>query len=270
MPITFYKARACCQATLLLPPRIEDYVGADNATRAIEACVDALDQSRLGFRHADRTLGTGQPPYDPGDLLKLYLYGYLNQIRSSRRLAREAGRNIELMWLLGGLVPGFRTIAKFRAENAAALRQANRDFVLILRKLGLVGGDLVAIDGALFDGNASKASIVTRAAGGTAGSAGRRGRRGCQRDRGGGERDGGVCRGAGCQRRCGDLRGRGGGKVGRPNGGGPNGSGPGGGGAPRPGLGRQTRRSAGPARGSGGGSCATRGERGDAAFAHRP
>ncbi len=107
-------------------------------------------------------MGAGQPPYDPADLLQLYLYGYLNQIRSSRRLEREAGRNVELMWLLGGLVPGYRTIAKFRAENADALRQTNRDFVLILRKLGLVGDALVAIDGAFFDGNASKASIVTR------------------------------------------------------------------------------------------------------------
>src|SRR5271167_70392 len=145
-----------------LPPRIEDYVAPDNPVRAIEAYVCALDLAALGFRHAEGDGGAGQPPYDPADLLKLYLYGYLNQIRSSRRLEREAGRNIELMWLLGELVPGYRTIAKFRAENAAALRQVNRDFVLILRKLGLVDGALVAIDGAFFDGNASKASIVTR------------------------------------------------------------------------------------------------------------
>jgi transposase len=157
----FYKTRACRQQSLLLPPRIDDYVGADNAARAIEAYVDALDLTKLGVRHAARVAGAGQPPYDPADLLKLYIYGYLNQIRSSRRLEREAGRNIELMWLLGGLVPGYRTIAKFRAENAAPLQQINRDFVLILRKLDLVGGALVAIDGAFFDGSASKASIVT-------------------------------------------------------------------------------------------------------------
>jgi hypothetical protein len=112
------------------------------------------DLAKLGFGHAVRVVGAGQPPYDPADLLKLYLYGYLNQIRSSRRLEREAGRNIELMWLLGELVPGYRTIAKFRAENAAPLRQVNRDFVLILRQLGLVAGTLVAIDGAFFDGSA--------------------------------------------------------------------------------------------------------------------
>ena len=168
MPVTFYKTRACRQQILLMPARIDDYVGADNAARAIEAYVEVLDLAKLGFRHAARVVVAGQPPYDPADLLKLYLYGYLNQIRSSRRLEREAGRNIELMWLLGELVPGYRVpgldpgIAKFRAENAAPLRQVNRDFVLMLRKLGLVGGAMVAIDGAFFDGNASKASIVTR------------------------------------------------------------------------------------------------------------
>jgi len=162
MPVTFYKTRASRQQSLLMPARIDDYVAADNAVRAIEAYVGILDLARLGFRHAARVVGAGQPPYDPADLLKLYLYGYLNQIRSSRRLEREAGRNIELIWLLGALVPGYRSIAKFRAENAAPLRQVNRDFVLMLRKLGLVGGAMVAIDGAFFDGNASKASIITR------------------------------------------------------------------------------------------------------------
>src|SRR5271168_3999263 len=162
MAVTFYKTRACRQQSMLMPARIDDYVGADNAARAIEAYVEALDLAKLEFRHAARVVGAGQPPYNPTDLLKLYLYGYLNQIRSSRRLEREAGRNIELIWLLGELVPGYRTIAKFRAENAVPLRQVNRDFVLILRKLGLVDGALVAIDGAFFDGNASKASIVTR------------------------------------------------------------------------------------------------------------
>jgi transposase len=98
----------------------------------------------------------------PADLLKLYLYGYLNRVRSSRRLEQEAERNLELIWLLGGLRPGYRTIANFRKENAAALKAANRDFVLIIRELGLVGGVAVAIDGAFFHGDASKASILTR------------------------------------------------------------------------------------------------------------
>jgi transposase len=146
----------------LLPARIEDYVGPDNPVRAIDSFVSALDLAKLGFRHADHCVGAGQPPYDPSDLLKLYLYGYINQIRSSRRLEREACRNLELIWLVKSLKPGYRTIASFRKENWAALKAANRSFVLLLRELDLVGGTLVAVDGALFHGNASKDSIFTR------------------------------------------------------------------------------------------------------------
>ncbi|WP_234686153.1 IS1182 family transposase [Bradyrhizobium monzae] len=147
----------------LIPARIEDYVGRDNPVRAIESFVCALDLIELGFRHADRGAGgMGQPPYDPADLLKLYLYGYINQIRSSRRLEREASRNLELMWLLKSLKPGYRTIAKFRKENWQALKAANRSFVLLIRQLGLVGGTVVAIDGSFFHGDVSKASIFTR------------------------------------------------------------------------------------------------------------
>ncbi|HLX15964.1 MAG TPA: IS1182 family transposase [Bradyrhizobium sp.] len=146
----------------LLPPRIEDYVGPDNPVRAIDSFVNALDLAKLGFRHAERGVGAGQPPYDPSDLLKLYLYGYINRIRSSRRLEREAGRNLELIWLLRNLKPGYRTIANFRKENWAALKAANRSFVLLMRELDLIGGTLVAVDGALFHGNASKGSIFTQ------------------------------------------------------------------------------------------------------------
>jgi len=146
----------------LLPPRIEDYVGPDNPARAIESFVCALDLAKLGFRHAERGVEVGQPPYDPADLLKLYLYGYINQIRSSRRLEREACRNLELIWLLKNLRPGYRTIANFRKENWEALKATNRSFVLLIRELGLVGGALVAVDGALFHGNAGKGSIFTR------------------------------------------------------------------------------------------------------------
>lgn len=146
----------------LLPPRIADYVGPDNPVRAIESFVCALDPAKLGFRHAARGVEVGQPPYDPADLLKLYLYGYINQIRSSRRLEREASRNLELIWLLKNLKPGYRTIANFRKENWKALKAVNRSFVLLARELGLVGGTLVAIDGALFHGDASKGSIFTR------------------------------------------------------------------------------------------------------------
>lgn len=146
----------------LLPARVEDYVGRDSPVRAIDAFVAALDLERLGFGHAGSGGGAGQPPYDPADLLKLYLYGYINRIRSSRALEREAGRNLELIWLMKHLVPGYRTIANFRRDNWKALKAANREFVLLMRELNLLGGEVVAIDGAFFDGNASKASIKTQ------------------------------------------------------------------------------------------------------------
>jgi transposase len=158
-----FKAGESREQPSLLPPRIEDYVGPDNPVRAIESFVCALDLGKLGFRHADRGAEeVGQPPYDPADLLRLYLYGYINQIRSSRRLEREACRNLELIWLLKNLKPGYRTIANFRKENWAALKAVNRSFVLLVRELGLVGGSVVAIDGSFFHGDASKASIFTR------------------------------------------------------------------------------------------------------------
>ena len=157
-----YKTGPRREQLSLLPPRVEDYVAPDNPVRAIEAYVCALDLEKLGFRHAAGGGGAGQPSYDPADLLKAYLYGYLNRVRSSRRLEREAQRNLELMWLLKGLTPGYRTIASFRRDNWAALKAANREFVLLLRELQLLGGELVAIDGAFFHGDASKASIKTK------------------------------------------------------------------------------------------------------------
>jgi transposase len=159
---TFKTGESRDQASLL-PPRIEDYVGPANPVRAIESFVCALDLAKLGFRHADRGAeAMGQPPFDPADLLKLYLYGYINQVRSSRRLEREACRNLELIWLLKNQRPGYRTIANFRKENWKALKAVNRSFVLLARELGLVGGAVVAIDGSFFHGDASKASIFTR------------------------------------------------------------------------------------------------------------
>jgi transposase len=157
-----FKTGESREQACLLPPRIEDYVGSNNPVRAIESFVCALDLGKLGFRHAERGVEVGQPPYDPADLLKLYLYGYINQIRSSRRLEREACRNLELIWLLKNLRPGYRTIANFRKENWKALKAVNRSFVLLVRELGLVGGAVVAIDGSFFHGDASKASIFTR------------------------------------------------------------------------------------------------------------
>jgi transposase len=144
-----------------LPARIEDYVDRNNPVRAIDAYGDVVDLEKAGLRYLGSGGGPGQPPYDPRDLFKLFVYGYMHRIRSSRGLEREARRNLELIWLLKGLEPGYRTIAKFRQNNWAALKALCRDFVLMMRELGLVGGECVAIDGAFFDGSASKASITT-------------------------------------------------------------------------------------------------------------
>src|SRR3984957_4336074 len=157
-----FKAGVSRDQPSFLPPCLEDYVGRDNPVRAIDAYVDALDLEGLGFRHPGSEGGAGQPPYDPGDLLKLYLYGYLHRVRSSRGLAREAQRNVELMWLIKRLAPGRWADPGCRKDHWGALKAANRDFVVLARELGLVGGELVAIDGAFFDGKASKASIRTR------------------------------------------------------------------------------------------------------------
>jgi transposase len=133
----------------LLPACVEDYVGPEAAARFIDAYVESLNFSALGFTHA-QAADTGRPPYHPADLLKLYLYGYLNRIRSSRRLEAEAGRNLELMWLLRGLRPDFKTIADFRKDNRKAFKPLFREFNLLCRKLDLFGAELVAIDGSKF------------------------------------------------------------------------------------------------------------------------
>jgi transposase len=162
MMIRHFKSGASRDQPSFLPPCVEDYVSLDNPVRAIDAYVETLDVVKLGFWVPGCDGGAGQPPYDPKDLTKLYLYGYRHAIRSSRRLEREAGCNLELIWLLKGLKPGYRTIGNFRKKNWAALKAVNRDFLFVARELGLVGGECVAIDGAFFDGNASKASIKTR------------------------------------------------------------------------------------------------------------
>src|SRR6476659_3661239 len=133
----------------LLPASIEDWIKPDALVRVIDAYVARLDTQALGFVRA-RPAATGRPGYDPADLLRLYLYGYSNRIRQSRALEREAGRNVELMWLLKRLTPDFKTIADFRRENASALIAVARDFVLFCRGQGLIGADEVAIDGSKF------------------------------------------------------------------------------------------------------------------------
>jgi transposase len=128
---------------------LEDYVRPEAPVRFIDAYVEGLDFHALGFGRA-QAAPTGRPPYHPADLLKLYLYGYLNRIRSSRRLEAEAARNLELMWLLRALVPDFKTIADFRKDNRAAFKPLFKNFNLLCRKLELFGAELVAIDGSKF------------------------------------------------------------------------------------------------------------------------
>src|SRR5271156_478129 len=133
----------------LLPHSLEDYVDEENPVRVIEIFVDELDLATLGFSGM-RPAATGRPAYHPSTLLKIYLYGYLNRVQSSRRLEREAGRNIELMWLTGRLAPDFKTIADFRRDNGAAIRAACSRFVVLCRQLGLFTRAVVAIDGSKF------------------------------------------------------------------------------------------------------------------------
>jgi transposase len=133
----------------MFPEALDDYISEDNPVRFIDAFVGSLDLSALGFQrvmHAD----TGRPPYHPGDLLRLYIYGYLNRVRSSRRLEKEANRNVELMWLLRRLTPDFKTIADFRRDNHKAIQKVCRSFTLFCRECDLFGGELIAIDGSKF------------------------------------------------------------------------------------------------------------------------
>ena len=131
---------------LLLPESVEDYVGPDNVVRFIDAFVDGLDLEAAGFTRVEPK-ATGRPGYDPADLLKLYIYGYLNRVRSSRRLEAETHRNLEVIWLLRRLSPDFKTIADFRRDNRAAFRKVFREFVALCRELGLFGQELIAVDG---------------------------------------------------------------------------------------------------------------------------
>jgi transposase len=135
--------------TLLFPERLEDYIAAANPVRFLDAFVASLDLYALGFAKA-RCADTGRPPYDPAVLLKLYLYGYLHRIRSSRLLEAECQRNVEVIWLLGKLAPDFKTIADFRKDNVKPVRAVGRQFTLLCRKLELFGGQLLAIDGSKF------------------------------------------------------------------------------------------------------------------------
>ncbi len=153
----------------LLPECLDDWIGEDNPVRVIDAFVDALDLSELGF-HGIEPAPTGRPSYHPSVLLKLYIYGYLNRVQSSRRLEREAGRNVEVLWLLGRLAPDHKTIADFRKNNGVALRKVCARLVDLCREMGLLATASVAIDGSKFkavnnrDRNFTRAKVERRRA----------------------------------------------------------------------------------------------------------
>jgi transposase len=152
--------------SVLFPESLDDYIAEDSAVRVIDVFIDDLDISGLGFK--TEAADTGRPGYHPRMMLKLYVYGYLNRVQSSRRLEREAQRNVELMWLTGRLAPDFKTIANFRKDNGEAIRLVCGAFVMLCRKLDLFKDDFVAIDGSKFkavntrDRNFTKAKMKRR------------------------------------------------------------------------------------------------------------
>src|SRR5476649_2595966 len=133
----------------LFPEYLDDYIAEDNPVRVIDVFVDELDLQELGFEGMQPEV-TGRPAYHPGSLLKIYIYGYLNRIQSSRRLERETQRNVELIWLTGRLMPDFKTIADFRKDNGKAIRSVCREFIVLCRDLKLFSEAIVAIDGSKF------------------------------------------------------------------------------------------------------------------------
>lgn len=151
----------------LLPECLDDYITDENPVRVVDVFVDELDLSALGFAGVDPA-ATGRPAYHPAVLLKIYIYGYLNRIQSSRRLEREAERNVELMWLTGRLAPDFKTIADFRKDNGKAIRSVCRQFVILCRNLNLFSDSIIAIDGSKFkavnnrDRNFTQAKVKAR------------------------------------------------------------------------------------------------------------
>ena len=132
----------------LMPDCLDDYVSNENPVRVIDAFINSLDIEKLGIKAESAV--EGRPGYDPRDMLKLYIYGCVNKVRSSRRLQREAGRNVEVMWLLRKIVPDFRCIADFRKDNAGGIKHVFREFVKLCDKAGLLSHETVVIDGSKF------------------------------------------------------------------------------------------------------------------------
>ena len=145
----------------LFPESLADYIAEDNAVRVVDAFVDTLDLKQLGFERAEPSV-TGRPGYQPATMLKIYVYGYLNRLQSSRRLERESHRNVELIWLTGRLMPDFKTMADFRKDNRKAIRRVCAEFVGVCRALELFSATLVAIDGSKFKAVNSRDKNFTR------------------------------------------------------------------------------------------------------------
>ncbi|CAA6818871.1 MAG: Transposase [uncultured Sulfurovum sp.] len=160
--MNIYKSGENRKQQSFFPASIDEYVSEDNQVRAIEDYVELLDMVELGFTKSALNSSDGQPAYHPKLLLKIYIYGYLNKIRSSRKLEQEIGRNIEMMWLCAGLKPKYKTIANFRKENSKALKKVFREFVLLCKELELITGEFVAVDGAFLRANASKNQLIMK------------------------------------------------------------------------------------------------------------
>ena len=161
--VSFYKTGADRSQHQLFPPSLDEFVDDNNCVRAIDDYVSILDFDKLGFKDTRQSTRTdGQKAYSPQLLLKIYIYGYLNKIRSSRMLERECKRNIEMMWLTQSLVPSYHTIADFRKDNPKALKGVFREFVLLCKKLELIGDGIKAVDGAFLKANASKNQLIMK------------------------------------------------------------------------------------------------------------
>lgn len=158
-----YKKGLNRKQALLFPPSIDEYVSEDNSARAIDVYVDSLDLSLLGFTDTRRSYNCdGNKAYHPNIMLKIYVYGYLNKIRSSRNLERECKRNVELIFLTSGLQPGYHTISDFRKNNPKALKEVFKDFTLLCKNLDLFQTDTFAVDGTFFKANASKNTLLLK------------------------------------------------------------------------------------------------------------
>jgi transposase len=155
-----YKSGIHRGQVVIFPETVDDYIKEDNAVLFIDEYVETLDTSEIKFKYS-KTSNTGRPPYNPKDLLKLYLYGYINSIRSSRKLEKESHRNLEVIWLLKKLTPYHKTIANFRKDNKEEIPKVFKEFVMLCKKLSLFGGELVSIDGSKFKAaNAKRTNVV--------------------------------------------------------------------------------------------------------------